>query len=161
MPTYAAKTSVSVDRSRAEIEHLLERFGAGSFVSGWDKATNQHVIMFELRGRRMRLRLALPDPSAPEIVYKRLNQSAYRERRTPAQARAAWDQACAERWRALVLLIKAKLAAVEAGIAELDDEFLASMLLPDQRTIREWLAPQLDRLADHMPPLLPMPEEQP
>lgn len=37
MGTYAASTSVSIDRSRAEIEHTLIRYGATSFVYGWEE----------------------------------------------------------------------------------------------------------------------------
>jgi hypothetical protein len=33
--TYAVGTSVPVDRSKAEIERLLIRYGADHFASGW------------------------------------------------------------------------------------------------------------------------------
>lgn len=160
MTRYAAQTTVSVDRSRAEIEHLLERFGASSFISGWDKAQGVASLAFELHGRRFRFRLELPDPDAPEFVYKKINQSDYREKRTPAQQRAAWEQVCKERWRALALLIKAKVAAVDAGITTVEEEFLPSVLLPDQRTVSEWLQPQVARLYETgtLPPLLPLPK---
>lgn len=35
-PTYAAKTGVAPDRSRAEIERTLSRYGASQFYYGWD-----------------------------------------------------------------------------------------------------------------------------
>lgn len=161
MPEYAKDTSVTIDRSRAEIERTLERFGATGFMSGWDTENNTAMISFRLRGRYMRFRLDLPDPNDEEFIYKKLNQSAYRERRTAIQAKAVWEQACKERWRALALLIKAKLAAVEAGVVSLNDEFLASVLLPDQRTVGEWAQPQVDQAytSGRMPPLLPLPGE--
>jgi hypothetical protein len=160
MPNYAENTSITIDRSRAEIEHTLQRFGATGFMSGWDSEKHTALISFRLRGRYMRFRLDLPDPSAPEFLYKKINQSDYREKRTPAQARAEWEQACRARWRALALLIKAKLAGVEAGVVSLDDEFLASVLLPDQHTVGEWAQTQVDHAYEsgHMPPLLPLPE---
>lgn len=162
MARYAEQTAVSIDRSRAEIEHLLERFGATGFLSGWDKGRNVAMIAFELRGRRMQFRLALPDPDDPAFVYKKINQSNYREQRPEAQRKAAYDQACRERWRALVLLIKAKLAAVEAGIVSLEDEFLPNVMLPDNRTVADWLQPQVERTyaTGQMPPLLPSPADE-
>jgi hypothetical protein len=35
MARYAAETTVASDRSRAEIERILERYGASSFMYGW------------------------------------------------------------------------------------------------------------------------------
>ena len=62
----------------------------------------------------------------------------------------------AERWRALALVIKAKLEAVECGIAEFEAEFLAYTLLPDGSTVYEQAAPMVERayLDGRMPPLL-------
>lgn len=35
MTTYASQTTVSPDRSRAEIERTLSRYGATGFMYGW------------------------------------------------------------------------------------------------------------------------------
>ena len=61
-----------------------------------------------------------------------------------------------QRWRALVLVIKAKLEAVESGITTFENEFLAHIVLPDNRTVGEWLAPQIDSAYEEggMPKLL-------
>ena len=64
-------------------------------------------------------------------------------RRTAAAQRSAWEQACRQCWRALLLIILAKLEAVESGITTLESESLANISLPDARTIGEWLAPQI------------------
>lgn len=37
MSPYAQGTEVPADRSRAEIERMLIRFGADQFVSGWER----------------------------------------------------------------------------------------------------------------------------
>ena len=44
----------------------------------------------------------------------------------------------------LLLIIRAKLEAVESGLTTLENEFLANILLPDGGTVGEWLAPQID-----------------
>ena len=46
-------------------------------------------------------------------------------------ADAKRGQACRQRWRALLLIIRAKLEAVESGITTLESEFLANIVLPD------------------------------
>lgn len=49
---YAEGTDVPVERSRAEIERLLTRYGAQRFMSGWDRESA--TIAFEANGRRVR-----------------------------------------------------------------------------------------------------------
>ena len=56
-------------------------------------------------------------------------------RGSKAAQRSAWEQACRQHWRALLLIIRAKSAAVESGITTLESEFLANVLLPDGGTI--------------------------
>lgn len=41
MSRYAENTSVSSDRSRAEIEQILARYGAEQFMYGWDRETGR------------------------------------------------------------------------------------------------------------------------
>lgn len=62
-----------------------------------------------------------------------------------------------QRWRALALVIKAKLEAIESGITTVDAEFLAHLVLPDGRTYGEFALPQIDEVyrSGAMPPLLP------
>jgi hypothetical protein len=62
-----------------------------------------------------------------------------------------------QRWRALALVIKAKLEAVEAGISSVEDEFLSFIMLPNGSTVGEWVQPQIERVYESgsMPALLP------
>ncbi len=43
----------------------------------------------------------------------------------------------------LVLVIKAKLEAIESDISTFEEEFLAYTLLPDKRTVLEFMEPQI------------------
>jgi excisionase family DNA binding protein len=45
-----------------------------------------------------------------------------RGRRAPSVALRHWEQACKARWRALLLVIRAKLEAVACGISTVEDE---------------------------------------
>ena len=147
---YAEKTSVSVSKTRAEIEELVQRYGADQFVSGYK--ANIAIIGFTMAGRQIRFVLPLPDQK--EYWYT----PGRRQRRTDEAAHAAWEQACRARWRALYLIIKAKLEAVESGLSTVEKEFLYDIVLPDGRTAGEWMAPQIAEAYEtgRMPAMLPM-----
>ena len=151
MPTYAADTQVSSEKSRMEIERILRRYGATRFGYAWEEG--HAVIAFEAQGRRVRFILPMPDPRAEEFHYTPSQGRA----RTASAAEAAWEQACRQRWRALALVIKAKLEAVEAGITEFEDEFLAHIVLPGGGTVGQEIRPKiaLAYSTGKMPPMLP------
>lgn len=156
MATYAAKTTVSPEKSRAEIERTLSRYGASAFSYGYDH--DRSVVMFAAEGRKLRFEIARPDVNA--FRYTRPGgyswQAGARER-TPKQMEEAAAQEDRQRWRALALVIKAKLEAVQAGIVTFEKEFLAHILLPSGETVGEWAAPQLEETyaAGGMPEVLP------
>lgn len=142
---YAARTTVSVEKSRNEIERTLARYGADQFMYGW--GGQGAIIAFVVTvdsGQKRQVRFELPLPSRDERRF----QMHSRGRRTAAQAEALWEQACRQRWRALNLVVKAKLEAIESGIATFEDEFLAYTMLPSGETVGSWLAPQMDAAYD-------------
>lgn len=151
MGRYAENTEVSSDRSRAEIEKTLRRYGARSFAYGWDELAA--VIMFELADRRIRFRLPMPDRNSREFTHT----PGRGQRRAEEAIDRAWEQAQRQRWRALALVIKGKLEAVEAGITTVEQEFLAHIMLPDGSTVGDWAAPQLAIAyeSNRMPALMP------
>jgi hypothetical protein len=119
-----------------EIERTLQRYGADAFA--YFSEAGRAMIAFRLGGRQIKFILALPDKGLREFTHHT------RGVRTADAAMAAWEQACRQRWRALALVIKAKLEAVAAGITTVEDEFLAHTVLPDGRTVGEWAKPELD-----------------
>lgn len=121
MTRYAQNTSVDSSRTKAEIERTVMKYGANGFVSGWQG--EQATIMFDMSDRRVRFTLHLPDKKNFEL------SEAGRKRKPPALEQA-WEQACRQAWRALALVVKAKLEAVESGITTFDEEFLAHIVLP-------------------------------
>lgn len=150
MTRYAAETTVASDRSRAEIEKILERYGATSFMYGWQSGRAR--VAFEMHNRHIRFDLPLPDRSDDEFQWTTQGR-----RRTDNAAREAYEQAVRQRWRALALVIKAKLEAVESGISEFETEFMAHILLPSGETVGEVMTPQIAESyrTGHMPALLP------
>lgn len=154
MTQFASKTEVPVAKSKMEIEMLLGKYGASGFMSGWNQESA--MIAFEMRNRRIIFRVPLPDKTSKAIVLDGRGN-----RRTPEKINEAWEQAQRQRWRALLLVIKAKMEAVECGITEFEDEFLAHIALPDGQTAGQWMRPQIARAYESgvMPPLLPAPGE--
>lgn len=155
MSRYAEQTEVPVERSRAEIERSLTRYGATGFVYGW---TDQRaLVQFSMRDRAVRFLLPLPDRNADEFTKRTVNQSGARKTRPADEAERVWERACRQRWRALALVIKAKLEAVESGIVTFDEEFLAQIVLPDDSTVGAWAIPQVAEAYQRgiMPPALP------
>lgn len=151
MTRYAAKTRTSADRSRAEIERILERYGANKYAYGWDDDIDVAVISFQAHGRTVRFKIQMPGRHDSEFT-----QTATGRDRTSAAAQMAWEQATRQRWRALCLIIKAKLEAIESGISTFQEEFLAWTLLPNSQTVAEFILPQVDKALEGrtMPPLL-------
>lgn len=151
MTRYAENTKVTSDASRAEIERTLQRYGASSFGYGWED--DVALIAFRLGGRQIKFILTMPDRKSRQFTHT----GARNWPREPAAAHAEWEKACRQRWRALALVIKAKLEAVEAGITSIESEFLAATMLPSGETIGEWIKPQVDDVyrTGGMPSLLP------
>ena len=124
--SYAYDTAVPVDRSKQQIEGLLAKHGAEGFHTGWQAARGDDpgwdAIEFLWKSRTIRFKLVRP---------KR------------ASSQAALEQKHRQHWRVLHLVIKAKLEAVEAGVAIFEEEFLPFIVASDGRTVAEHLVPRL------------------
>lgn len=155
MPTrYAQGTAVSSDRSRAEIDRLLVRYGASSFVFGHKEGAA--LIAFEMAGKRVKFILPLPRRDEQRFThYKKGNSSFLTE--CPDQMKSErYEQEVRERWRALVLCIKAKLESVESKIETFEEAFLPHIVTTTGQTIGELVLPQLPVISEtgRMPKLL-------
>ncbi len=149
MMRYAKQTVVSVDKSKGEIERILQRYGAEKFMQGWDQ--EKAVIAFTYEGRTIQIKLPLPDKADFAQTPSKKRE------RSPEDTLRHWEQACRQSWRALALMIKAKLAGVESGIATMENEFLAYTLLPTGETIGEHTQEGIAKMIETgtMPKLLP------
>jgi hypothetical protein len=118
---------------------------------GVDRSTA--ILGFRIHGRIIRYTIQLPDRNSPEFTLTPSRRYA----RSEKDQEAAYEQAVRQRWRALALVIKAKLEAVEAGITSIEDEFLSATMLPDGGTVGQWAEPQIRQAyeAGTMPQSLP------
>ena len=126
---YANRTVVPVERSRSQITTLLEKHKASRIMVGYD--SDRAMVGFVYSERVIRFTVLLP----PRNSEQRLRQ----------------------RWRALLLALKAKLECVESGIETFEEAFLAHVVVPGTgRTVGEDLIPRLSELsAERGPAQLP------
>jgi hypothetical protein len=148
---YAVDTDVPVERTRAEIEKLIARHQCSAFMTGVDHLTRRAIVQFRAHERIVRFMLILPDPA--DKVFVRMKNGSIR---TPQQREKACEQATRSKWRALLLVIKAKLESVESHIATFEEEFLAHIVMPNDRTVAENILPQIGEAyrSGHMPKML-------
>ena len=104
---FAAQTKVPVSKTRVDIEKLVRRYGAKGFMSGYQDKVAH--IEFLCADRHVRLSVVVPDN----------------------------EQEARQKWRALLLVIKAKLESVDAGIATFEEAFATDIVLPDGKTVWE------------------------
>ena len=154
MGKFAENTSVSSEKSRMEIERILGKYGADGFMYGWE--TERAVVAFRMNGRHVKFVLPMPDRTSREFTHTPEKNM----RRSETAAAAAYEQSVKQRWRALALVIKAKLEAVESGITVFDNEFMAHIQLPNGETVGDWMRPQIALAYEKgdMPKLLPGPD---
>lgn len=134
---YASGTEVPTDRSRAEIEKTLRRYGAKQFAYGWDE--NKAIVGFTANNRQVRFVLPMPDPNDPEFTLTETG----RERSSTAAA-DTYERAVRRVWRVFALVIKAKLEAVDSGLVAFQDEFLAHLVLPGGMTVADTIRDRVD-----------------
>ncbi len=106
-----------------------------------------------MRGKFIRFVLLMPDRNDKQFKLTKTRRSS----RSDDSAYKAWEQACRQRWRALALVVKAKLEAVESGISTFEEEFLANIMLPNNQTVGQYVLPQVEIAYEtgQMPALLP------
>jgi hypothetical protein len=124
---YAEKTIVPVERTRGEIEATLKRYGATRFLVGWD----EHETRMGFEYAAYRFEFLMTAPKAEDLP---------KNTRNPQTALAKLER---QRWRALLLVIKAKLEAVASGISTIEQEFLAHMVMPDGQILGHCFKPLL------------------
>lgn len=140
MSSYATGTNVPADRTRAELEKLLRSRGADAFMYATDDELGEQLVAFRMTGRHVKISVPIPRQDSPLFTRTPTGKA-----RTELQAADAYEAEVRRRWRALLLVVKAKLTAVADGISTLEREFLADIVTDDGRTVGQRVAPQLAR----------------
>ena len=126
MSRYAEGTTVTVESSRGEITGILAKHGV--LEMGWQTGPEGDRLLFKLAGRSYLFDIRKPTRSEVQRLYPNA-------RDLDAKLAAEWRR----RWRAHVLLIKAKLEFASGGDTTAEREFMPYLLVPGGATLAEWL----------------------
>ena len=121
---YAEGTKDTVESSRGEITGILAKHGVQKM--GWMAQPEGDQLMFEIGGGSYRFDIVKPTMTEVRRDYP----NAY-------DYQAKLDGEWRRRWRANVLLLKAKLEFIESGDTTLDRELLAYRVLKDGKTLEQ------------------------
>lgn len=122
--SYAEGTRVAVTKSMQEIEELVRKRGGQKFYRG--EQDDRMVLGWWQSDRMVMFGVTLP----PLETFKRKPRG---YRTVPEQLQCR-EQAMREQWRAVLLVIKAKYASVEAKIEPFEEAFLGQLVVPDPET---------------------------
>lgn len=129
---FAEGTTVSVEKTRAEIESLVRKHGATEFAGGY--SATEAGLSFVVSGRRVQFSVKRPLRTDKKLIQKARGRVTY-----GAPKDAALDKAVADEerrlWRCLLLAIKAKLEIVASGISTFEEEFLAHIVTDNGMTV--------------------------
>lgn len=139
--SYAAGTSVGEDRSRSEVQYLLEKFGADQFGYAIDRAAGSARILFRYKGANFVFHLPLA-----KADDKRIRFTPGGKLRDNGQVEQLIREENRRRWRSLCLAIKAMLVGVEDGIFNFAEIFMPYMVWGDGRTTAQTLLPEAARI---------------
>ncbi len=134
MRRYAEGTKVSIASSRAEIMHILAVHGVEKQATAVGPEGDQ--IIFELQNKSFRL--SIRKPTLTEI--RKMYPNAYDER-------TKLDGEHRRRWRANVMLLKAKLEFIDGGDTTLEREMMPYMITEGGQTFGELLEAGIPLLA--------------
>ena len=150
---YAEGTSVSVDRSKSELRKVIYKNEGSNYQ--FAESEDRAMVMFMKNNRIIRFDLHFPSPDDRQFILTPTGRD-----RTRETAFIEWEGECRRRWRALILCLKAKFETVDSGISSFEEEFMAHIVLPNNKTVAKVMLPQIDAAynSGKMPKLLEMPE---
>lgn len=131
-PRFAEGTTTSVETSRAELTAILTKNGVRRM--GWyGDADAGDELHFEYHGGQYRMRITRPTDEETRTAYSHLYAP---QVDWIAKREAEWRR----RWRATVLLLKAKMEFIDGGDTTADRELMPYRVLQDGRTLEEAIA---------------------
>ncbi len=128
---YAEGTAVPVQSSRGEISGILASHECQRMA--WGTEPKGDTLQFELGGKLFRFAITKPTVDDLKRIYREDGRDWSRVYDQDAKVQAEWRR----RWRAHVLLIKAKLEFIDGGDTTLEREFLPYAVLKDGRTVAD------------------------
>lgn len=135
---FAENTKVPVQKTRMEIETMLKKHGATRVVTV--EGEGIALIAFLLGGRAIKMQVHMPPEPVKAAKF--------------SGARRAWEQDCRRIWRALNLILKAKLESIASKISTVEREFMPDVVMPNGQTVGNMLHEQIESAYQGGPPTL-------
>lgn len=136
MSQYAAGTQTSVLSSQAEVLGILARFGIEkhAFMNDGGSA----AVAFEFCGINYRMSIQNP-------IYDDCKFTPTGRIRSKDQTDSAVAEETKRRWRSLVLLVKAKIVAVNDKISGFEQEFMPYMVSTNGISLYDAMRPSIEQ----------------
>lgn len=136
---YAENTRVAASKTVNDILATLVKSGIDEFAQ-----MNTHTgttILFKFDGVNYKVQLPYPDPNDISITHTPQGRL-----RNKSDQNAFFQKELDRRMRAFLLVIKAKLVAVEEGIVSFESEFLSYAIMSDGKTMLDHATPALEQV---------------
>ena len=121
-----ADTTVSIEKSKEDINRLLKKFGCNGIQWTWidNREILRFIHEFEMKGVKHGITFEISIPDIGKRKGRGYDKVFVRNER--------------QAYRIVVHIIKAKLTAVETGVETFENEFLSKILyqLPDGKTAK-------------------------
>jgi hypothetical protein len=146
MTKYAAKTTVSIDRSMGQVRQMLAKAGADGVAIAETAFGSTTQFIFD--GKSYKFVITYPKTTDDAIIYTHAGRE-----RTEKQIEAELESEKKRLWRSMGLYIKAALEAHNNGVIDLKRSMMSHMELPSGSTVYEKIKDSLDKI-DVKPQLL-------
>jgi|WetSurMetagenome_2_1015567.scaffolds.fasta_scaffold72590_4 hypothetical protein len=146
---YASNTTVPISKSRAEIEQLVFKYAGRDTTFSFGQMKGMAAIVFTAHGRQVKF-------TVPTTTFEEGQEKAKHKRclhPTNTQIESWRDKEERRRWRALLLIIKAKLEAVASGIHTFEQEFLAHIVVSGDTTVYDRITQGAAEHRQLLPPI--------
>jgi hypothetical protein len=117
-----------------DLRTVTKRYGVTEF--GVFDSEASAGVAFTFKGFRIKIALPLPSPDE----FRRNSTGAMMG---AVQAKEVYQRVIRQRWRALVLVVTAKLEAVESGIETVEQAFMPYLVMSNGQTMGEMVMPQI------------------
>ncbi len=139
---YAKQTTVSVSKSVEELKKIIRQYGGGEIV--YAESEEMAAIGFKKGERSIKYQISLPPKD--DKLYTHTESKGLE--RHPVDAHKLWERDCRQRWRVLVLLVKATFEAIENGLMSFEQAFMSSIVMRNGQTLGDRFLPELDKVIE-------------
>ena len=141
-------TNVAVEKSQSEIRKLLIGFGATEFQFGEGTETDHRWsgVSFSHEGHMVMMQVPLKMPDNTQFKSMEAKARRAHTRTLTDIEREYWEQEARRIWRVLFWSLKARVIAIEEGVEEFEQAFLAHLVDPATgMTLWQYVQPAIAR----------------